>query len=127
MKKVYYLVSMLFVFFVFSMSVSANTLNKISMDIYVDPNGDAHITEVWNAKLNEGTEGYHPYYNMGNSTITDFSVVDDSGTEYTYLNSWNVKSSFDSKKYKNGIYKTGNEVDLCWGISNYGSRTYTLK
>ena len=127
MKKVYYLISMLFVFFVFSMSVSANTLNKISMDIYVDPNGDAHITEVWNAKLNEGTEGYHPYYNMGNSTITDFSVVDDSGTEYTYLNSWNVKSSFDSKKYKNGIYKTGNEVDLCWGISNYGSRTYTLK
>ena len=114
-------------FFIFNVSVSANTLNKISMDIYIDTKGDAHITEIWNAKLNEGTEGYHPYYNMGNSTISDFSVVDDSGTTYTSLSSWNIKSSFEDKKYKNGIYKSGDEIDLCWGISNYGSRTYTLK
>ena len=127
MKKLYYLISIVVMFFIFNVSVSANTLNKISMDIYIDAKGDAHITEIWNAKLNEGTEGYHPYYNMGNSTISDFSVVDDSGTTYTSLSSWNIKSSFEDKKYKNGIYKSGDEIDLCWGISNYGSRTYTLK
>ena len=126
MKRIKYLLAFVCMMFVFSFSVKANALNKISMDIYVDPNGDAHITEVWNAKLNEGTEGYHPYYNLGNSTITDYSVKDDSGTTYTYIDNWNIKASFDSKKYKNGIYKSGNEVDICWGISNYGTRTYTL-
>ena len=125
MKKIKYL-SLFLVLMLFSFKVSANTLNKISMDIYVDDSGDAHITEVWNAKLSEGTEGYHPYYNMGNSTISDFSVKDDTNQVYTYVDSWNIKSSFDSKKYKNGIYKNGNEVDLCWGISSYGNRTYTL-
>ena len=128
MKNIKYIIFSI-ILFVCSISVvsASNKLNKISMDIYVDDNGNAHITEVWNAKLSEGTEGYHPYYNLGNSYISDYSVTDDSGTTYTYKEKWNIKDSFDSKKYKNGIYEDGNEVDLCWGISEYGSRTYTLK
>ena len=128
MKNIKYLLAFVLLFICSISVVSAsNKLNKISMDIFVDDEGNAHITEVWNAKLSEGTEGYHPYYNLGNSYISDFSVTDDSGTTYTYNDSWNIKSSFDTKKYTNGIYKDGNEVDLCWGISKYGSRVYTLK
>ena len=126
MKRINFFIVLIAMFFVFSFSVKANSISKISMDIYLDNNGDAHITEVWNAKLNEGTEGYHPFYNMGNSYFSDFIVKDDKGNTYTYLENWNVKASFDSKKYKNGIYKSGSEVDLCWGISEYGTRTYTL-
>lgn len=128
MKKISYLIIFTLTF-LFSISIvsASNKVNKISMDIFVDDEGNAHITEVWDAKLSEGTEGYHPYYNLGNSTIVDFTVTDDSGTTYTYNNSWNIKNSFDEKKYTNGIYKTGNEVDLCWGISQYGKRVYTLK
>ena len=128
MKKFNYIIIFVLTF-LFSISIvnASNKINKISMDIFVDDDGNAHITEVWDAKLSEGTEGYHPYYNLGNSTITDFTVLDDSGTTYTYKNSWNIKDSFDNKKYKNGIYKDENEVDLCWGISEYGKRIYTLK
>ena len=43
--------------------VEANSIQKISMDIYVDNKGDAHITETWNCRTTEGTEVYHPYYN----------------------------------------------------------------
>ncbi len=126
MKRINYFLALIIMFFTLSFSVRANSISKISMDIYLDNNGDAKITEVWNAKLNEGTEGYHPYYNMGNSTISDFSVKDDNGNVYTYIDKWNIKASFDTKKYKNGIYKSGDEVDICWGISEYGTRTYTL-
>lgn len=128
MKKIKYL-ALFLIIFVCGIGVvnASNKLSKISMDIYVDDYGNAHITEIWNAKLSEGTEGYHPYFNLGNSYISDFSVVDDSGTTYTYKEKWNIKDSFETKKYTNGIYKDGNEVDLCWGISNYGTRTYTLK
>lgn len=128
MKKVKYLVLFLLLFVCGIGVVSAsNKLNKITMDIFVDDNGDAYITEVWDARLSEGTEGYHPYFNLGNSYISDFSVTDDTGRTYTYKKKWNIKDSFDTKKYTNGIYKDGNEVDLCWGISEYGKRKYTLK
>jgi hypothetical protein len=46
---------------------------------------------------------------------------------YTLNDSWNINDSFSEKKYTYGIYKSGEETDLCWGISKYGSRTYTIK
>ena len=126
MKKVCYLFLSFVFFFMASNIVNANSINKISMDIKIDAKGNANITEVWSAYLNKGTEGYHPYYDLGNSTITMNSVSDDMGNNYTLNSNWNVDDSFSTKKYHYGIYKTGNETDLCWGISDYGNRVYTI-
>ena len=41
--------------------VHANTISEIDMDIYVNQNGDATVTETWKCKTNKGTEVYHPY------------------------------------------------------------------
>ena len=52
----------------------ANSIKNIDIDIYVDSIGTAHVTEIWDTYLNEGTEGYKPYYNWGTSEITNFKV-----------------------------------------------------
>ena len=82
---------MLFAFIIFSIgkSVSANSINKISMDVYVDSNGDAQVTEVWNCSASQGTEVYHPYYNLGNSKITNLTVSE-GDSSYETLSSWNT-------------------------------------
>lgn len=118
----------LFVFLIFSLfkTVNANTIKKISMDIAIDDNGTATVTEVWNCTTNEGTEVYHPYYNLGNSEITMLSVTDGT-TQYTKLNSWNTSGTLSSKANKFGINKISDGVELCWGISSYGTHTYTVK
>jgi uncharacterized membrane protein YgcG len=126
MKRVPKLLLAFVMFFIFISYAKANSISKISMDIYLDNNGNASITEVWQAHLTSGTEGYHPYYNLGNSTISNYSVKDDTGTTYTLNSNWNITASFDTKKNTYGIYKTGDETDLCWGISKYGTRKYTL-
>lgn len=95
------------------------------MDIYIDKNGNAHVSEVWDYTVNDGTENYHSYKNIGNSKFTDFTVKDESKV-YTTLSSWNVNASFDNKSYKCGINKISDGVELCWGISSYGRHTYTL-
>ncbi|MGN1310731.1 MAG: DUF2207 domain-containing protein [Clostridia bacterium] len=114
-------------FFILINQVSANSIKSIDMDVYIDNNGNATVTEVWNANLTEGTEGYRPYTRMGNSEISNFSVTDQTGTTYQSLSTWNTSASFKSKAYKNGINTISNGVELCWGISNYGDNTYTLK
>ncbi len=114
-------------FFVLINQVSANSIKSIDMDVYIDNNGNATVTEVWNANLTEGTEGFRPYTKMGNSVISNFSVTDQTGTAYQSLSTWNTSASFSSKAYKNGINTISNGVELCWGISNYGNNTYTLK
>ena len=105
--------------------LNANEISSIDMDIYLDEDGTAHVTETWSADLDQGTEGYKPYYNIGNAEITNFKVSE-NGREYTYDDSWDTDASFDEKAYKNGINYLSNGFELCWGISEYGSHTYVL-
>lgn len=118
----------LFAILLFSVgkTVEANTIQKISMDIYINENGDAQVTETWNCRTTQGTEIYHPYYNLGESIIKDLSVTD-GNTKYTTLSSWNTSGTLSSKANKCGINKISNGVELCWGISSYGTHTYKVK
>lgn len=105
--------------------ILANSIDSINMDIYVDNNGTAHITEEWVTYLNEGTEGYKPYYNLGTSEISNFKVSMNN-VPYTFNSNYNVNDSFDKKKYTNGFNYIDNGVELCFGISEYGSNNYIL-
>ncbi len=112
--------------FIFILPVKANSIKSIDMDIYLDSDGTAHIKEVWKASLTQGTEGYKPYSDLGISKVTNFSVTDDLGNTYETLDKWNTSASFNTKAYKCGINKTYDGLELCFGISKYGNRTYTL-
>ena len=125
MRNLKRLFILLIILFVSPVIVKANEIDKIDMDIYIDKTGTAHVTETWSANLNSGTEGYKPYYNIGNANITNFEVKED-GMEYTYKNNWNTNSSFSEKAYKNGINYVNNGLELCWGISKYGYHNYVL-
>ena len=125
MKKVFYFICLSLIIFLGFNDVKANSIDSINMDIFIDDYGNALVTETWSAYLNTGTEGYKPYYNLGNSSITNFKVSDGS-TQFNYLDNWNTSASFEDKKYKNGINVVDDGVELCWGISNYGHNTYTL-
>ena len=115
--KKLFLLLLLFIPFV---KVNANSISKIDMDIYVDQDGNATITETWDAYVNQGTEGYHPFFNIGNSSIEMISASMD-GEPYTIDYYWDVDRGLSEKAYKAGIYKTGDEVDVCYGLTTYGN------
>lgn len=122
MKKILLFISLLFLPFI----VHANSISNIDMDIKLDEKGTAHITETWNAYVNDGTEGWHPYFNIGLSEIKVTSASMD-GQEFEIVDYWNEKSSLSSKALKAGIYKpNSNEVDVVFGISNYGNHKYVI-
>lgn len=123
MKKLLFFVLLFFIPVLF---VKANSISSISMDIFIDDNGDALVTETWNANVNSGTEGYHPYFNVGNSNFIMESASMD-GESYEIIYDWDINKSLSEKAYKAGIYKTGNEIDLCYGLSSYGMHTYEFK
>jgi len=127
MKKFYTIMffTFMFLFFIFIGNVNANTLNSVKMDVFIDDNGNADITEVWDYTVNSGTENYHSFKNIGNSSFKNLKVSDET-TNYTLLSHWNVDASFNSKAYKCGINKVSDGVELCWGISSYGRHTYTI-
>lgn len=123
MKK-FFLGLVLFLFPAFI--VNANSISNINMDIYVAKDGSATITERWTAEVNSGTEGYHPYFNLGDARISLLSASMD-GKEYTIDFNWNINKSLKEKQMKAGIYYTGDEVDICFGLTSYGSHLYEIK
>ena len=125
MKHLKKLICLLLLFIPF-IKVNANSISKINMDIYVDQDGNATITETWDAYVSQGTEGYHPYFNLGNSTIEVISASMD-GEQYTIEPYWDINRGINEKAYKAGVYKTGDEVDICYGVTTYGTHTYEIK
>ena len=121
MKKIIFTL----VLFLVPSIILANEINNIDMKIYVDNKGTAHVTEEWTTNLTQGTEGYKPYYNLGESKISNFKVSM-NGKEYTYNSDYDINASFNEKKYKNGFHYIDNGVELCFGITNYGKNTYIL-
>ena len=124
MKKLFFTIILLFSSIVV---VNASSISNIDMDIYVDNDGVATITEKWNAMVTEGTEGWHPYYNIGSSEIYDVKVSMD-GESYTTVDSWNEHSSLSDKAFRAGLYyPESNEVDVVFGISSYGIHEYDIQ
>ncbi len=107
-------------------TVQANSISSIDMDIYVDNNGNAEVTETWNCDSTSQTEWYRSYYNLENSQISNLRVSDKTKT-YTTLSTWDVDASFSEKAYKCGLNKVNNGIEICWGKSEYGRNTYIVK
>lgn len=107
-------------------SAQANSISKISMDIYIQDNGDAIVTEEWNCNTSEGTEVYHPYYNLGNSEIKNLKVKE-NGKMYKTIPYWNTSGTLSEKANKCGINQIKKGVELCWGMGSYGTHTYTAQ
>lgn len=105
--------------------MAANHVQEMEIDVVLCQDGSAAITQVWTADTDEGTEFYLVCRDSGYLHITDFSVSDESGA-YTLLEEWDVDASFEEKAGKCGIHETEDSVELCWGISEYGRRQYTI-
>lgn len=127
MKKVKYILLGIFVFLISSGSVyaSSNEIYKIDIQVKINSDASADITETWNMKVGEGTEVYKPMTNLTSSEISNFKVYDESGTNYTNID-WDINASLASKKYKSGIHYTSDGLELCWGMGSYGKHTYTI-
>lgn len=123
MKKIIY--SLLIFLLGTKLVYASNNIYSIDMNIYLDKNGNANITEIWDVKGSNGTEWYKGYANLGSITLSDFTVSMDN-TNLTKKN-WNVNESLSQKKGYYGVNYTNNGFELCFGKYDYKRHTFTLK
>lgn len=112
---------------VFTTAVSfGEEIRSIQIDVVLQQDGSADITQVWDASTSQGTEFYIPMTNMRDMQIQNFRVKDETGREYTFVENWDINGSLEDKAFKNGINWTDQGLELCWGKGSYGSHQYTL-
>lgn len=99
---------------------------SIDIDIALDSQGTAHVTESWDVVVASGSEWYLVRQNLGDIRIEDFSVRDESGLKFRTLPRWDVDKSIEQKAGTCGINPISGGCELCWGVGSYGPHRYTV-
>ena len=100
-------------------------LARLDIQVVLQPNGDARITETRQMEIDsEGTECYIPIGNLMGSEVCDLQVTDEHGAPYENVGEWDVDRSRSWKQNRCGIVTKSNGYELCWGLGESGSRTY---
>lgn len=98
-KKKICLIFSLFLSLFFSIGTvfaSSTELKDMQIHAYINEDGSAHIQEIWDMNINEGTEVYKVFNRMGASKITNLKVTDENGLNYKNIGEWDV----DASRYK---------------------------
>ena len=123
-KKLFFFLVAIFVFVPFNVFASNNIYN-MDIDIKIDKNANAKITEVWKVKGDDGTEWYKVMNGLGNSELSNFKVHMD-GKELEEKD-WDVDETLEQKRGYYGINKTDKGLELCFGKYDYSYHTFTLE
>ncbi len=128
MKRFYGAILFFIAFLSFGSVHAANRIDSLSMDIFINASGDAHVTEVWNCYATKDTEWYHTYKNVGRSEVKNLVVKDEHNDFFETLTNWDVSQDFYGKKNKCGINYINNGFEICFGISEYSAKkTYQVE
>ena len=106
---------------------AANQVERLATDVALERDGSAHVTQVFAAQTDEGTEFYMDRLTSGGLTYANFAVADENGPyALTADDRWDVDASFTEKAGRCGLLNIDGGVELCWGITDYGAHTYTV-
>ena len=111
--------------FIIPISVKADHIYDIDMDIYIDKYGNAEITEVWDVKADSGSEWYKTMYNLDGSNLFNYVVYMD-GVKLD-RKFWKVSESLSEKAGYYGTVYTDDGIELCFGKNDMKRHTFTLK
>ena len=113
-------------FLVENVRAAEHSLEELNINVFINDDGSARITENRIAHLSEGTENFIVIGNLSKSEIKDF-IVREEGKVYQFIDDWDIDASLSDKKFKNGIIKTKDGYELSWGIGDYGKHEYQIE
>ncbi len=115
-----------FLFTVFSSKIFANDIYSIDTEVEILEDGTGEITQVWKTYVDDGTEFFIPIENLNHMNLMDV-FVSNSEREFEYVPDWDIDASFEEKAYKYGVLETEDGYEICFGMSQEGEQTYTIK
>ncbi len=120
------LITLLAVMAVSMSAIAQHSLDSLHIGVHLHRDGSADIWEHRYMYIgSEGTECFIKMYNLGDMSVSDFHVNEDS-IEYTCESSWNVDRSRAQKTFRCGINDTFDGPELCWGVGSKGYHKYVV-
>ena len=125
MMKRGFLIPSLFLAFSFCAAALDPGVRDVSINVALEEDGSATITEIWDVCAVGITEWYLVKENLGDIEIENFRVRDENGTLFTDEGSWDVDRSISRKAFRSGIVSKRGGYELCWGVGSEGDHVFT--
>ncbi len=107
--------------------LAQNKIESIHIEAHIQENGSVIIRDHRIFYAEEGTEHYISLGNLGDSDLLAFTVYDENYTPLEDVGKWDINASFSQKAGKYGINYAGSEIELCFGLGEYGRREFTIE
>lgn len=129
LKKMVKILTVILLLLTFALpsAVQANDIESIQITATIQENGSVIIRDHRVFDAEEGTEHYISLGNMNDSELVSFTVYDENGQPLEDVGTWDVDASFEEKAGKYGINYAGSEMELCFGLGEYGRREFTVE
>ncbi len=112
---------------VLSIGAAAQEIRNIEIQVELEKDGSAWITQMWDVTVTSGTEWYIPIENLKDMYIDQLSVQENGKAFQSVGDGWDVDWSRDRKAGKCGIVRKRSGVELCWGQGAYGDHQWTAR
>ena len=127
MKRLFPVLTVLLALFCLTPPAAAQTeVHDVDITVTLATDGSARVREVWDMTVTKGTEVYLGRENLGDIKIKDLTVSDDAGRQYKTDRNWDTERSFSQKAGHCGLNSISNGCEICWGMTEYGNRVYTV-
>lgn len=103
-----------------------NEIYSIDMTVILHQDGSATFVQDRSFNIDEGTEHYIVFENLGNSELLDYKVFE-NGLELENDGIWDVDRSIEEKAGKYGVNYTSDGFELCFGVGTYGSKNFKIQ
>ena len=108
--------------------MSGSDVDSLRINVELRDNGSAIVTETWHIDVSDDiTEWYLVADNMGQMTIEDLAVSDETLGDYLNEGEWDVDRSRALKAGRCGLVTKSNGYEICWGVGSSGRHTYTVR
>lgn len=107
--------------------LAQNEIESIHIEAHIQENGSVIIRDHRIFYAEEGTEHYISIGNLEDSELAAFTVYDENYAPLEDVGEWDINASFSEKAGKYGINYAGSEIELCFGLGEYGRREFTIE
>lgn len=115
------------VLFISPTSVMANDIESLNVEATIHQDGSVTIRDHRIFNVDEGTEHYLTFSNLGESQLLDYRVYDKDGNELERVPAWDVDASREEKAGKYGINNLSDGFEICFGYGEYGRHEFTIE
>ena len=108
-------------------TTKAGTIQSIDLDATIHKDGSVTIKDTRTFSVDEGTEHYLNFANLGESEMLSYVVYNESGNKLEDIGEWDIDASREEKAGKYGVNYTSDGFEICFGFGEYGQHTFTIE